>query len=40
MGAQANGRLANGLGWLYLMVAVAFSVVAIPLLIMSNHGAK
>lgn len=40
MGDQANGRLANWLGWLYLGVSVVFAVVAIPLLIMSNHGTK
>lgn len=40
MGEQANGRLSNTLGWLYLAIAVVFSVVAVPLLIASNHGTK
>lgn len=40
MGEAANGRLSAVLGWVYLAVAVVFAIVAIPLLIMSNHGMK
>ncbi len=40
MGDFVNGRLANALGWLYLVISVVFAVVAIPLLIISNHGTK
>jgi Mn2+/Fe2+ NRAMP family transporter len=40
MGEHANGRLANALGWLYLAVSVLFAIVAVPLLIISNHGTK
>lgn len=40
MGEHANGRLSNALGWLYLAVSVVFAIVAVPLLIMSNHGTK
>lgn len=38
MGDTANGVLANSPGWLYLAVSVVLAVVAIPLLILSNHG--
>jgi Mn2+/Fe2+ NRAMP family transporter len=40
MGDYANGRLASALGWLYLAITVVFAIVAIPLLIASNHGTK
>lgn len=40
MGDAANGRVSNWLGWSYLAVSVAFALVAVPLLILSNHGTK
>ena len=38
MGAHANGRLANALGIFYLMVILAVSLSAIPLMILTNVG--
>jgi manganese transport protein len=38
MGRYCNGRLANGLGFLYLLIIVAVSVSAIPLMILTNLG--
>lgn len=40
MGEHRNGRLANTLGWIYLVVACVFAIVAVPLLIASAHGTK
>jgi Mn2+/Fe2+ NRAMP family transporter len=38
MGAHANGRLANALGVVYLVVILAVSLSAIPLMILTNVG--
>jgi manganese transport protein len=38
MGAQVNGRLANILGGIYLVVILAVAVAAIPLLVLTNGG--
>lgn len=38
MGAHVNGRLANTLGVLYLVVILAIAVAAIPLLLITNGG--
>jgi Mn2+/Fe2+ NRAMP family transporter len=38
MGQYANGRLANLLGFAYLIVILAVAVAAIPLMILSNMG--
>jgi manganese transport protein len=38
MGAHANGRLANALGIFYLVVILAVSLSAIPLMILTNVG--
>jgi manganese transport protein len=38
MGTYANGKLANSLGWLYLVVVLAISLTAVPLLILTNMG--
>jgi Mn2+/Fe2+ NRAMP family transporter len=38
MGRHRNGRLANGLGFLYLLIIVAVSLSAIPLMILTNLG--
>jgi manganese transport protein len=38
MGEHANGRVAAALGWLYFGVIVVLSIVAIPLLLMTNGG--
>jgi manganese transport protein len=38
MGRYRNGRLANGLGFLYLLIIVAVSLSAIPLMILTNLG--
>jgi Mn2+/Fe2+ NRAMP family transporter len=40
MGEAVNGRLSSGLGWVYLIITVAFAIAAVPLLVMSNHGMK
>jgi Mn2+/Fe2+ NRAMP family transporter len=39
MGADANGRLANGLGLFYLVVILIASLAAIPLMIITGAGA-
>src|SRR5437762_5366654 len=36
MGEYANGRLGNVLGWFYLVVIMVISVLAIPLLVLTN----
>jgi manganese transport protein len=38
MGAQANGRLANALGVLYLVVILVIALAAIPLMLLTNGG--
>ncbi len=38
MGKYANGRLANGLGTLYMVVVVVVSVAAIPLMLVTKAG--
>jgi manganese transport protein len=38
MGAHANGRLANTLGVVYLVVILVVAVSAIPLMILTNVG--
>jgi manganese transport protein len=38
MGRYRNGRLANGLGFLYLLIILAVSLSAIPLMILTNLG--
>jgi manganese transport protein len=38
MGAYANGKLANILGWIYLGVILVVSLTAVPLLILTNMG--
>jgi Mn2+/Fe2+ NRAMP family transporter len=38
MGNHANGRIANALGVLYLLVIVAIAISAIPLLLLTNGG--
>jgi Mn2+/Fe2+ NRAMP family transporter len=38
MGTHANGRLANVLGIFYLVVILAVSLSAIPLMILTNVG--
>ncbi|HEY3106864.1 MAG TPA: Nramp family divalent metal transporter [Gaiellaceae bacterium] len=38
MGEHANGRLASGLGWFYLVVIVVISLAAVPLLVLTNMG--
>jgi hypothetical protein len=38
MGEHVNGRLANVLGVLYLVVILAVSVTAIPLMLLSDLG--
>ena len=38
MGRYRNGRLANGLGIVYLVVIMAVSLSAIPLMILTNLG--
>ena len=40
MGAHANGRLANVLGFVYLVVILVIAVAAIPLMIITNVGAE
>lgn len=39
MGDHVNGRLANGLGTIYLLLVVVASVAAIPLLVLTGMGA-
>jgi Mn2+/Fe2+ NRAMP family transporter len=39
MGGFANGRLANCLGWFYLIVLTIAGIAAVPLLILT-HGGK
>jgi Mn2+/Fe2+ NRAMP family transporter len=39
MGADVNGRLANGLGLFYLVVILIASLAAIPLMIITGAGA-
>jgi Mn2+/Fe2+ NRAMP family transporter len=38
MGTYANGRLANGLGTVYLVVILVAAILAVPLLIVTNAG--
>jgi manganese transport protein len=38
MGEHANGRLASGLGWFYLVVIAVISLAAVPLLVLTNMG--
>ena len=38
MGEYRNGRLANGLGFAYLIVIAVVAVTAIPLMIITNVG--
>ena len=38
MGGHVNGRLANALGSVYLVVVVVASVTAIPLMVLSGAG--
>ena len=38
MGAHANGRVANVLGIVYLVVIMVISVAAVPLMILTNVG--
>ena len=38
MGRHANGRLANALGSVYLVVVLVASVAAIPLMIITRAG--
>ena len=38
MGAYANGRLANVLGVVYLVIILAVALTAIPLMILTNVG--
>jgi manganese transport protein len=38
MGKYVNGRLANSLGWLYLVIIVLVSVAAVPLLVITGRG--
>jgi Mn2+/Fe2+ NRAMP family transporter len=38
MGTYANGKLANTLGWIYLVVILVLSLTAVPLLILTNMG--
>jgi hypothetical protein len=40
MGEYANGRLANTIGPLYLMIITAVAVAAIPLLLITQGGAR
>jgi Mn2+/Fe2+ NRAMP family transporter len=39
MGADVNGRLANALGLVYLVVILIASIAAIPLMIVTGAGA-
>jgi Mn2+/Fe2+ NRAMP family transporter len=38
MGKYANGRLANTVGWIYLGIILLLSMLAVPLLILTNMG--
>jgi Mn2+/Fe2+ NRAMP family transporter len=38
MGSHANGRLSSAVGWLYMAVIAVVSVIAIPLLLITNAG--
>jgi hypothetical protein len=38
MGEHVNGRLANGLGTVYLILVIAASVAAIPLMLVTKAG--
>jgi manganese transport protein len=38
MGANTNGRLANVLGFAYLIVIMVIAIAAIPLMIITNVG--
>ena len=38
MGEYANGRLANALGWFYLVVVTVAALAAMPLLIATHGG--
>ena len=38
MGAYRNGRLANVLGIIYLVVILVIAVTAVPLMILTNVG--
>jgi hypothetical protein len=38
MGANRNGRLANVLGFAYLIVIMVVAIAAIPLMIITNVG--
>ena len=38
MGSHVNGRLANGLGLVYLVVIALVSLAAIPLMVITNGG--
>ena len=38
MGGHANGRLANVLGVVYLVVIMVIAIAAIPLMILTNVG--
>jgi hypothetical protein len=39
MGSDVNGRAANGLGLVYLVVILIASIAAIPLMIITGAGA-
>ena len=38
MGDVVNGRLANTLGWIYLLIILVVAVTAIPLMLVTNGG--
>jgi manganese transport protein len=38
MGRHANGRLANAMGGVYLVVILVAALLAVPLLILTNAG--
>jgi hypothetical protein len=38
MGEHANGRLANGLGTVYMVLVTVASVAAIPLMLVTKAG--
>jgi manganese transport protein len=38
MGRYGNGRLANGIGLIYLVVIMVIALTAIPLMVLTNAG--
>ena len=38
MGEHANGRLANALGWLFLVLTTIAALAAVPLLVITHGG--